>query len=38
MHSHGEGPLEVYYLRYGSFPRVVDVVVYPDSNEQVEVK
>ena len=32
MHSHGEGPLEVCYLRYGQFPRVVDVIIYPESN------
>lgn len=38
MHSHGEGPEESYRLRYGSFERCVDVVVFPESNEQVEVK
>jgi hypothetical protein len=32
MHSHGEGPLEVYYLRYGEFPKVVDVIIYPESS------
>lgn len=37
MHSHGEGPTEVYYLRYGDFPRVVDLIIYPDSHAQVEV-
>jgi len=28
---------EVYALRHGTFKRVVDVVVYPDTHEQVEV-
>lgn len=33
MHSHGEGPEESYRLRYGGFERLVDVVVFPESNE-----
>jgi alkyldihydroxyacetonephosphate synthase len=37
QHSHGETLKEVYALRHGSFKRVVDVVVYPDTHEQVEV-
>ena len=36
MHSHGESLEETFTLRYGNFKRVVDVVVYPDSHEQVE--
>lgn len=37
MHSHGATLQEVFILRNGSFKRVVDVVVYPDNHEQVEV-
>lgn len=37
MHSHGEGPMEVFFLRYGEFPKLVDVIIYPESNSQVEV-
>lgn len=37
MHSHGEGPTEVYMLKYGTFPRAVDVIIYPESQDQVEV-
>ena len=36
MHSHGASLREVYALRYGRFERYVDVVVYPDTTEQVE--
>ena len=36
MHSHGASLREVFQLRYGRFPRYVDVVVYPISTEQVE--
>ena len=36
MHSHGASLKEVYALRYGRFERFVDVVVYPDSTDQVE--
>jgi hypothetical protein len=35
--SHGATLQEVFILRHGEFPRVVDCVLYPDSNEQVEV-
>ena len=38
MHSHGEDLQEIYQLRYGDFPKLVDVVIYPDSHEQVEVQ
>jgi alkyldihydroxyacetonephosphate synthase len=33
MHSHGATLAEVYTLRHGKFPKVVDVVVYPDNQE-----
>ena len=36
MHSHGASLKEVYALRYSRFERYVDVVVYPDSTDQVE--
>ena len=36
--SHGATLQEIFILRNGSFPRVVDCVVYPDTNEQVEVR
>lgn len=36
MHSHGATLQEVFILRHGSFKRCVDVVIYPDSHEQVE--
>jgi alkyldihydroxyacetonephosphate synthase len=36
MHSHGATMQEVFVLRYGKFTRCVDVVLYPDSHEQVE--
>jgi len=36
MHSHGASLREVYTLRYGKFDKVVDVVVYPNTHDQVE--
>jgi alkyldihydroxyacetonephosphate synthase len=36
MHSHGATLQEVYLLRYGAFKKCVDVVIYPESHEQVE--
>jgi alkyldihydroxyacetonephosphate synthase len=36
QHSHGATLAEVYTLRHGSFPRCVDVVIYPASHEHVE--
>ena len=36
MHSHGATLAEVFTLRHGVFPRCVDVIVYPDSHQQVE--
>ena len=36
MHSHGATVREVFALRYGRFERYVDVVIYPNSHEQVE--
>jgi len=36
MHSHGASLREVWSLKYGTFERYVDVVVYPNSTEQVE--
>lgn len=35
--SHGATLQEVFILRHGKFPRTVDVVVYPDTHDQVEV-
>lgn len=35
--SHGATLQEIFTLRHGSFPRVVDCVVYPDTHDQVEV-
>lgn len=37
MHSHGATLQELFILRNGFFKRVVDVVIYPDNQEQVEV-
>ena len=37
MHSHGATLQEVFILRHGSFKRVADVVIYPESHDQVEV-
>jgi alkyldihydroxyacetonephosphate synthase len=37
MHSHGATLAEVFTLRHGKFERCVDVVIYPESHEQVEV-
>jgi len=36
MHSHGHSLQEIFRLRYGKFNRVVDLVLYPESHEQVE--
>lgn len=36
MHSHGASAREVFALRFGRFERYVDVVVYPNSTEQVQ--
>ena len=36
MHSHGATLAEVFTLRHGKFAKTVDVVVYPDNQEQVE--
>lgn len=36
MHSHGHSLQEIFRLRYGTFNRVVDLVIYPDSHEHVE--
>lgn len=35
MHSHGASLREIFALRYGKFERYVDVVVYPNSTDQV---
>jgi len=35
MHSHGASLKEVYALRYGRLERYVDLVLYPDSTDQV---
>ena len=38
MHAHGEGVIEGYLLRYGGeFPRTPDVIIFPESHEQVVV-
>lgn len=37
MHSHGATLQELFILRNGFFKRVVDVVIYPDNQKQVEV-
>lgn len=36
LHSHGHTLQEIFTLRFSQFPRVVDLVVYPQSHEQVE--
>ena len=36
MASHGHTVQEIWTLRFGSFPRIVDAVVYPQSHEEVE--
>ena len=36
FHSHGHTCQEIYMLRYGSFNRIPDVVVYPGCHEHVE--
>lgn len=36
MHSHGATLAEVFTLRHGTFSRCVDVVIYPQTHEQVE--
>jgi len=33
MHSHGASLEEIHLLRHGTFPRCVDVVIYPGSHE-----
>jgi len=38
MHSHGHTMQEIYKLRWGKLDRCVDMVVYPDSTEHVEVR
>jgi hypothetical protein len=37
FHSHGHTSQEIWMLRYGKVPRVVDVVMWPRSHEDVEV-
>jgi alkyldihydroxyacetonephosphate synthase len=36
MHSHGSTLMEVFTLRHGKFEKFVDVVIYPDNQQQVE--
>jgi len=36
MHSHGATLMEVFTLRHGKFEKFVDVVIYPDNQQQVE--
>ena len=36
-HSHGATLDDVFTLRHGAFKRCADVVIYPESHEQVEV-
>lgn len=36
FHSHGHTLQELFAVRYGKLPRVVDVVVYPSTHQQVE--
>ncbi len=36
FHGHGHTVQEIYSLRYGSFPRLPDFVVWPGSHQQVE--
>jgi len=36
MHSHGASLREIFNLRYHRFERYIDVVVYPQSKENVE--
>ena len=31
MHSHGESTEELSYLRFGTFERLVDVIIYPEN-------
>ena len=38
MHSHGATLQEVFTLRHGAFKRCADVVLYPESHEQIEVR
>eukprot|EP01006_Ploeotia_vitrea_P036000 TRINITY_DN65957_c11_g2_i1.p2 TRINITY_DN65957_c11_g2~~TRINITY_DN65957_c11_g2_i1.p2 ORF type:complete len:546 (+),score=296.86 TRINITY_DN65957_c11_g2_i1:186-1823(+) len=37
FHGHGHTCQEIWELRYGKFPRVPDMVLYPGSHEDVEV-
>jgi alkyldihydroxyacetonephosphate synthase len=36
IHSHGASLLEVFTLRHGKFEKCVDVIIYPDNQQQVE--
>lgn len=36
FHAHGHTAQEVYMLRFGSFPRVPDAVIYPNTTTQVQ--
>ena len=38
IHSHGQTIKDIFTLRYGTFVRYVDVVIYPNSNEETEVR
>lgn len=38
VHSHGEALNETFSLRHGTFERFADVVLYPGSHEQCEVR
>jgi hypothetical protein len=37
MHGHGHTAQDIYRLRYSTFERIPDVVIWPGSHEQVEV-
>lgn len=37
-HSHGQTIKDIFTLRYGTFARYVDVVIYPHSHEETEVR
>jgi alkyldihydroxyacetonephosphate synthase len=36
LHAHGHTAQEMFMLKFGTFPRVPDAVVWPESHEQVE--
>lgn len=36
MHSHGQTVRDAFYLRYFTFKRCVDMIVYPANHDQVE--